>query len=283
SFAEGEIGVRSNKMAESIISAISLLLPRLRVRTKVHARYEMTDEEALPVLERLIGEHKVNLLSFMNHTPGQGQFQEISAFNSYFQAVYKKTDREIEEIIKRKFESQSDITRRMEHLIDLCKILGIPMASHDDDSEEKVNWLKCNGISISEFPVNFDAALAAGRSNLHVCLGAPNALRGYSQSNNLSARDAIASGLCDILCSDYAPMTMLQAAFSLADAKLLSLHEAVRLVTVNPAKAVGIHNETGLLEEAKAADFIIVDKQNGHAHVLKTFVAGQEVFSTCMK
>jgi alpha-D-ribose 1-methylphosphonate 5-triphosphate diphosphatase len=283
SFAEGEIGIRSNKMAEGIIREINRLSPRLRVRTKVHARYEMTDEAAVPVLEKLIDEAKVNLLSFMDHTPGQGQFREAASFQRYFQAVYQKTDQEVTGIIKRKVASQKFIEQRLNHLIELCGRNDIPMASHDDDSEEKVAWLSQKGISISEFPVNMDAALVASKKNMHVCLGAPNALRGHSQSNNLSARDAVAMGLCHVLCSDYAPMTLLHAAFKLADARLLWLHDAVRLVTVNPAKAVGIDHKMGSLREGKAADFIIVDKQNGHAQVIKTFVAGQEIFSTCSK
>jgi alpha-D-ribose 1-methylphosphonate 5-triphosphate diphosphatase len=283
SFAESEIGVRSNRMAESIIREINHLSPMLRVRTKVHARYEMTDEAAVPVLEKLIEENMINLFSFMNHTPGQGQFRDDASFHRYYRAVYQKTEGEITNIIKRKVASQKDIRQRLNYLIELCRNWNIPMASHDDDSEEKVTWLKQNGISISEFPVNMEAVLAANRNNLHVCLGAPNALRGHSQSKNLSAREAIAKSLCHVLCSDYSPMTMLHGAFKLADAHILLLHEAIRLVTINPARAVGVDHDRGSLAEGKAADFIIVDKQNSHAQVLKTFVAGQEVFSTCLK
>lgn len=283
SFAEGEIGIRSNKMAEGIIREINRLLPRLRVHTKVHARYEMTDEAAVSVLEKLIDEDKVHLLSFMDHTPGQGQFRDALTFRRYYQAVYQKTETELQWIIQRKAASQKNVEQRLNQLVGLCGHRNIPMASHDDDSEEKVNWLKQKGISISEFPVNMEAALAAGRNQLHVSLGAPNALRGYSQSKNLSAREAVALGLCQVLCSDYAPMTLLHAAFKLADDGLLGLHEAVRLVSINPAKAVGIDHYTGSLQEGKTADFSIVDKQNDHAQVLKTFVAGQEVFSTCLK
>jgi len=43
SFAEGEIGVRSNKMAAQIITDINRLAPQLKVTTKVHARFEITD------------------------------------------------------------------------------------------------------------------------------------------------------------------------------------------------------------------------------------------------
>jgi len=283
SFADGEIGIRSNRMAESIIREIRRLSPRLRVRTKAHARYELTDEEAAPVLRQLIEDDSVDLLSFMDHTPGQGQFCDAASYHRYFQAVYHKSEEEISVILERKTKAAASVASRLDDLVDDCRRKAIPMASHDDDSEEKVEWIKGRGISIAEFPVNMSAARAADDRDLHVCLGAPNALRGYSQAKNLSAREAIASGICDVLCSDYAPMTLLHAVFKLVAARLLVLPEAVRLVTLNPARAVGMDEYNGSLEEGKAADFFLVYHSNGHPHVLKTFVAGREVFSTCLK
>lgn len=283
SFAEGEIGIRSNKMAESIVRDIHLLSAMLRVRTRVHVRCELTDEAAMPVLEALIEERKVDLMSFMDHTPGQGQFRDDRSYHRYFQAVYHRTDEEISETIKRKRSARTSVGRHLDALIRRCIRLGIPMASHDDDSSDKIEGLRQKGIAISEFPVNMDAASAAARNNLYVCLGAPNALRGHSQAGNLSAREAITAGVCHVLCSDYAPMTLLHAAFKLSDLGLLPLHEAIRLITLNPARAAGIDQHRGSLEEGKAADLIIVNKQNSHAQVLKTFVAGQEVYSTCLK
>lgn len=282
-FAEGEIGIRSNKMADGIIRAIHRFSPRLRVRTKVHARYEITDDAALPAIKALLREEKVHLLSFMNHTPGQGQFRDKQAYKDYFRAVYSKSEKELAEIIARKIASQDIIDRHLDALAGLCKTQRVPMASHDDDSEHKVRRLKEKGVTIADFPVNMDAARAANAHDQHVCLGAPNVLRGYSQAGNLSARDAVASGVCDVLCSDYAPMTLLHAVFKLADEKIVSLDEAVRMVSINPARAVELDAETGSITEGKTADMIIVSKQNGLPQVLKTFVEGREVFSTCLK
>jgi alpha-D-ribose 1-methylphosphonate 5-triphosphate diphosphatase len=283
SFAEGEIGIRSNSMADSIIREINRLSSSLWVRTKVHARYEMTDEAAIPILEMLITHNMVHLLSFMNHTPGQGQFKDADAFHRYYSIVYQKTEAEIRRTIIKKVAAMESIWDRADHLISLCGKWHIPMASHDDDSEEKVRWVMQRGITISEFPVTLDAALAASRNRLHVCLGAPNALRGRSQANNLSAREALARGAGHVLCSDYAPMTLLHGVFRLFESGLMSLPDAVRLVTLNPAKAVGIDAETGSLQEGKVADLSIVNKINGLPQVLKTLVNGQEVFSTCLK
>ena len=79
-------------MATQIITEINRLAPQLKINTKVHARYEITDALAVPYLEELLRCGGIQLLSFMDHTPGQGQFKEVVSFKQYFSAVYEKTD-----------------------------------------------------------------------------------------------------------------------------------------------------------------------------------------------
>lgn len=281
SFAEGEIGVRSNEKAAEIIKEINRLKDRMNVKTMVHARFEITDEGAIPYLEALLQDGIINLLSFMDHTPGQGQFKEIASFKNYYGTVYKKSDAELTKIIDRKLSVKESVKSHIDYAVTLCKSMDVPMASHDDDSEEKIRWLKEMDINISEFPVNMDAACAAKQSHIHVCLGAPNAMRGNSQAKNLSARHAISSGYGDILCSDYSPMTILHAVFTIERLSILPLHEVVNMASINPAKAVGISDKTGSLEEGKEADLIMVDTGEEIPRIVKTFVSGREVFSAC--
>lgn len=282
SFAGGEIGIRSNKMAAEIIMETNRLNAKMGVRTKIHARFEITDDGAIPYLEGLIKDGCINLLSFMNHTPGQGQFKEVTSFKNYYGTVYKKSDAELAKIIDRKLSVKESVkSSHIDYVAALCEAMRIPMASHDDDSEEKILWLNKTGIRISEFPVNMEAAGAARNHGIYICLGAPNILRGNSQAKNLSARDAISSGYGDILCSDYSPMTILHAVFTLARLGILPLHKAVNMVSLNPARAVGISQQTGSIEEGKDADLIMVDCNDEVPKALKTIVSGREVFSAC--
>jgi alpha-D-ribose 1-methylphosphonate 5-triphosphate diphosphatase len=69
-----------------------------------------------------------------------------------------------------------------------------------------------------------EAAKTASKAGIYVCVGSPNVLRGNSQANNLSARDAITAGYAHILCSDYSPMTILHSVFNLAKHGILPLH-----------------------------------------------------------
>lgn len=278
SFAEGETGTRSNRVAYNIINEINRLKGAFSINTMAHARYEITDAGAMSYLKELLGNGRIDLLSIMDHTPGQGQFREVASYKHYFGNMYNKTETELDRIIEQKMESKGRINGNVEELVHTCRELGIPVASHDDDSPEKISWLKENGIGISEFPVNMEALKAARNAGIKVCLGAPNVLRGSSQTNNLSARDAIMGGCGDILCSDYTPMTMLHAVFMLVNLKILSLPDAVRMLSLNPASAVGTETETGSIEEGKRADVILVDTKCEVPAVVRTFVSGNEVY-----
>jgi alpha-D-ribose 1-methylphosphonate 5-triphosphate diphosphatase len=85
-------------------------------------------------------------------------------------------------------------------------------------------------------------------------MGAPNLLRGRSHSGNVSARELAEEKLVDILSSDYAPASLLLAAFKLADeVEAYSLSDAIACVTRNPAEAVGL-NDRGAIEIGRRAD-----------------------------
>jgi alpha-D-ribose 1-methylphosphonate 5-triphosphate diphosphatase len=108
-------------------------------------------------------------------------------------------------------------------------------------------------------------------------MGAPNVMLGRSHSNNLSAIEAISHGVVDILCSDYYPPAMMHAVF-----KLVGLgHDmsyAVKLVSHNPAKALGVDHFTGSLEVGKDADVLIVSEHSGQPVIEQVFVSGLQVF-----
>ncbi len=283
SFAEQEVGLRSNNMAADILRHINRFAPQLRVRTRVHARFEITDTAAVPILNQLIDDGEVHLLSFMDHTPGQGQFKTMKSFKDYYGPVYKKSDEEMEQIISRKQEAKNNgAEANIRDLHAHCVANRVATASHDDDCPEKVAWLRELGIGLSEFPVNLEAAEAAHTLGMKTLVGAPNVMRGRSQGGNLSARDAIAEGWGHILCSDYAPLALLHAVFALEECGLLSLPEAVRLASLNPAEAVGLGDETGSISVGKAADLILVAPkgENQPAQVVRTWVAGREAYST---
>jgi len=278
SFADAELGLRSTETAAEIIRTITNHTKQSQlIRNRIHLRYEIAGVRAVPAIRRLIEEDRVDLLSFMDHTPGQGQFKTVESYRNYLQKTYHLGLENIEEILSAKKLPEGLRDENLLVLSALAARRGLPLASHDDDSPEQVRRYYQLGVRICEFPVIVEAALAAGNMGMHVCVGAPNVLRGGSQSNNVRAIDVIRSGAADILCSDYYPAAILHAVFQVA-AELGDLPAAVNMATLNPARAAGLEGELGSLEAGKAADLVVVQDCGGLPAVVAVVVGGRPVY-----
>ncbi len=272
---EDELKGRDPERSKEILETLGRLKDCLLVGHSIHARCEIRN--GLASVFDALDESSVKLISIMDHFPGQGQFRKYEHFKAYYAQAYGLDDEEIEDLVKRK--SALDTRDDPAKLLDKARRKGIPIASHDDDTAEKVEAVKKVGASISEFPVTLEAACRAKELDMMVSMGAPNAIRGRSSTGNLSAIEAIEAGLVDILCSDYNPASMIYAPFIIAEKGIMNLPSAVRMVSLHPAKAIGIDKEVGSIEPGKMADLIIVEEIGGIPVVMKTIVGGNVVFS----
>jgi alpha-D-ribose 1-methylphosphonate 5-triphosphate diphosphatase len=185
---------------------------------------------------------------------------------------------EVKRIVENAVSLQEQINwSQLKRLSEIALDMGIPIASHDDDSVDKIKDAKTYGITVSEFPLNMETAQYAKESNLFVCLGAPNVVRGGSHDKNLSAREAIKAGAADILCSDYLPSSLLSAVFQIVNDGI-PLPQAVNMATLNPAKAMGTDKEQGSIEIGKAADLLLVKVIDGYPFINRTMVNGVSVY-----
>ena len=278
SFAHDELGVRNNDFAADIARAVGDWRPHGLVDNRVHCRYEITDETGAPVLKKLIEEDAMHLISMMDHTPGQGQFKDMAAYRDYLTQNYKKTADEVNVIVDRKLEAASGAFMRMEELAYAAHSAGISIASHDDDSIERVETMNKIGADISEFPITLEAAQAAKKSGMSTIFGAPNILRGKSQSGSMKAIEAIHEGVADCLCADYSPASLIVAIFKIPELSELDLPAAVRLVTSNPAKAARL-DDRGEIAVGKRADLIAIDNPAGLPQVSQVWSNGITVYS----
>lgn len=246
------------------------------IRHRFHARFEIENTEGVDDLKRYINEGKVHLISFMDHTPGQGQYRNLEIYRDTLKGYRDLSEEELDNIIETSKNKEKITMEIMQEIAGLAKEKGISIASHDDDSVEKLDFVKSYGTAISEFPIDLDIAKNARSKGLFTLAGAPNILLGGSHSGNLSAAEAIKNDAVDVLCSDYYPAAMLHAVFTLHERYGLDLCEMFKLVTINAAKAVKMDNILGSIKENKKADIIIIEKVEGDFPVItSTFVDGQ--------
>lgn len=249
------------------------------IKHRFHARYEIDNIEIYDYLKELMERGFVQELSFMDHTPGQGQYRNIEQYAETFRAWRNlEDDREFEKFLEESRKKPLATREQLIKLAELAKKLQIPLASHDDDTEGKVLLNKEDfGIKISEFPITMEVAKKAKECGMMVVVGAPNILLNGSHAGNLSAEEAVREGCADILCSDYYPAALLHAIFLLEERGACTLPEAVRMVNLNPAKALGIDKEYGEIAPGKRADLIIVQKENKLPVLTKCFIDGNVV------
>ena len=274
SFADAELGVRNPAMAADVVHAIRAAQPRALVDNRAHCRYEVTDSSAVAVLGELMQQGAVHLLSFMDHTPGQGHFKSVTAYRQFLCDNYATPVAEVDTLIERKREAGAGADARIRELVAVARDCDVALASHDDDHRERVAAMSALGVTISEFPMNLETAVAARDAGMVTVFGAPNALRNRSQSGSMKALEAVAADVADCLCADYAPATLLGAVFSVHLEHGLTLPAATALATLHPARAAGLRDR-GAIAPGQRADLIAVDTDQPHPSVEHLWRSGR--------
>jgi alpha-D-ribose 1-methylphosphonate 5-triphosphate diphosphatase len=216
------------------------------------------------------------LVSFEDHTPGQGQYADAEYYRRWLEGTQGISADEAQQRMDALIaERDTRIGHREVALARLAEHAGNGRArllAHDPVDAEEIAAAFDHGVAVAEFPTTVDAARAAREYGLNIVAGAPNVLRGGSHSGNVSAAELIAVGLVDGLSSDYLPSTPLAAAVLLAERGLASLPAAARLVTAGPAAVAGL-TDRGELAPGKRADLIAVTVERGWPTVRMTMTA----------
>lgn len=246
----------------------------------LHLRCEVSHQQTLENFNALCEDFNPQLVSLMDHSPGQRQFADIAKYRQYYQGKYSLSDQEMEAFITRQCEASrlySDESRKK--ICDYCTQHNIPLASHDDATQEHVLESLRYNMSIAEFPTTQIAATIAHQRGMKVLMGAPNVVRGGSHSGNIAAHQLATENVLDILSSDYYPHSLLDAAFLIAKRadNSYDLAKAMRLVTSNPAQAVGL-DDRGSIEAGKIADIVISHEDDDHINIEHVYKQGKRVF-----
>ena len=266
------------KMIDAIVNSQNAGLNRAEHR--LHLRCELPHETTLPLFEKLMDTSVLSLVSLMDHSPGQRQFATPQKYREYYQGKYHMNDEQMDDFQ----EEQIALSRRWaqpnrEAIAAHCRERHISLASHDDATAAHVEESLALGSVIAEFPTTEEAARASHNSRLQVLMGAPNIVRGGSHSGNVAAHHLASLGLLDILSSDYYPASLLDAVFRIAndESNAFSLPQAVKLVTRNPANALGL-KDRGEIAEGKRADLVLARAHGDHFFVQNVWRQGTQVF-----
>ncbi len=244
----------------------------LRADHHIHVRCELPAPNTIDLFAPFIENHRVSLISLMDHTPGQRQWENLEHAWVYYSGKKGWS----EDKFKRQVAHAAELQQRYAqphraYFVDHCRTRGIALASHDDTTVAHVEQAHGDGASVSEFPTTLTAARAARERGMRTVMGGPNVVRGGSHSGNVAAAELASHGLLDILSSDYVPGSLLSAALRLVDEGLMTWPQAVATVSSNPARAVGM-NDRGALSPGLRADLVqvrLVDVPGGRQAVVR--------------
>jgi alpha-D-ribose 1-methylphosphonate 5-triphosphate diphosphatase len=275
-----EPGLRGADGARAFLRALEVEKDRLVCDTRVHLRFETYNLKAVDEVVDWIETGGIALLGFNDHTECFWNELAIPRYATVLEARTGLTNAEYRALLEGVRSCADMVPSVIDRLSTKARERGIPMASHDDETPQMRRSYHSLGCTLCEFPVTFDTVLTARELEDLVILGAPNALRGKSQSSRrVSARDAIENNVCNVLTSDYYYPALLQSAFALARDGILSFPAAWSLVSANPARAVGL-TDRGCVAPGKRADLIMVDDSIlTRPRVCNVFAAGRLVLS----
>ena len=251
----------------------------MRVEHLLHLRCELSAPDILEIFHQYADDPLLRLVSVMDHTPGQRQWRDLKSYRRYSERNVRYSDAEFEAMIaQRKADQQAYAIPHREVIVQASRARQLPLASHDDTLLSDVVMAVEEGVAISEFPTTVAAAQAAREAGMAIIMGGPNMVKGGSHSGNVSAAALAQLDLLDIFSSDYVPSSLLLATFMLSGLEGWTLPKAVRTVTRNPARAIGM-SDRGEVAAGQRADILRVRMNRvGMPHVMETSLAGKRAY-----
>jgi alpha-D-ribose 1-methylphosphonate 5-triphosphate diphosphatase len=235
----------------------------LRADHFIHVRCELPAPNARELFEPFMTEPRLRLISLMDHTPGQRQWSDIQHARTYYTGKKGWSDSKFEEEVRIAPQRQAQhAAPNRAWFAAFAREQGVALATHDDTTLDHVDEAWALGAGMSEFPTTLQAARHAKHKGLATVAGAPNVVRGGSHSGNVSAIELAREGVLDALSSDYVPGSLLLAAWLLERDAGFTLSEAMALVSLNPARACGLHDR-GAIAAGLRADLVRVKDLDG--------------------
>jgi alpha-D-ribose 1-methylphosphonate 5-triphosphate diphosphatase len=254
-----EGGFRSGAATEALLAALTAARPALLPDIRVQIRLETHVIDEHPAVLRAVEAHGVDYVVFNNHLPEAVELAEgrPDRFASWA-AQTRRTAEEMLAIVHAAQAQEPEVPAALGALAARFAKAGVRMGSHDDATAEARAFFRSLGADIAEFPTTALAARAARAAGEPVLMGAPNVVRGGSQTGNIAAADLIAEGLVDALMSDYYYPALPQSAWALVEAGLADLPAAWAMISEAPARIMGL-TDRGRIAPGLRADLAVID------------------------
>jgi alpha-D-ribose 1-methylphosphonate 5-triphosphate diphosphatase len=274
-----EPGLRSRDSARELIDFILGVGKQiLNCNHRIHIRHEEANTAGHQELCDWLTSDRVHILSVNDHLPPPGNEKRLSRYLNSVRQRSSMSVLEIEALLNQVAERRHEGYAQIAELVDLAHSKSIPLASHDDDTPEKVALSQQRRVAIAEFPADITLAAQSREYGAAVLMGAPNLVRGGSHLGLMSVAEAIKHKVLDCLCSDYHYPSLFYAPFKLQELGLMSFEQAWSLVSQRPAEAVGISDRKGKIAPGLDADFLLICSAHPlPSSIASVYIAGQEV------
>ncbi|WP_019953946.1 alpha-D-ribose 1-methylphosphonate 5-triphosphate diphosphatase [Yoonia vestfoldensis] len=256
-----EGGARGPDFAVQFMRDLAAYRPRALTDLRIQLRCETYTVDTADQLIAAVREHGIDYVIFNDHL---GEALDMIKTDPENLSVWgKRGGRDLAGFIRLLQETKALSARVPRYLCTLAAAfdeLGVTYGSHDDHDAATRDYYGMIGAKVCEFPTRHAPASVAKANGDPVLMGAPNVVRGGSQSGNIAATDLIRAGLCDALVSDYHYPSLANAAFALADKGILPLGRAWEMISTNAARIMGL-NDRGVIAPGKRADLVICNSQ----------------------
>ena len=260
-FISWEGGLRGEEFAAKVFNSIRRTAPSLVTDLKAQLRFETHLLDEYETLPARLEDWGISYVVFNDHLPHDRLDAGRPPRRLTGQALKAGRNPQAHLALMNDLHNRNeDVPAALDAL---CKRLieqGLQMGSHDDQTASQRELWRSRGVHVAEFPETLQAAEAAREGGDTIVLGAPNVVRGGSHNGNASALDLISMGLCDALASDYHYPSSRRAAFSLAASGVLSFEEAWNLVSLGPAKVLGLRDR-GEIKPGQRADLVVIEEK----------------------
>lgn len=269
-----EPGARGLDAARRFMTDLASARPRLMADHRVQLRWETFAHEAIDDIAVWLGETPTPAIAFNDHTTATLKAIETGQTAKLDQWA-RRAGVTLDEYLTRVSTVAAcapAVPAKVAEVARLARLQGAVMLSHDERTVSERTEHRALGMAVCEFPMAHEVAAEAIAHGEPVVMGGPNAIRGASHKGLMAAESAIRDGVCTVLASDYYYPSLFHAAEHLVSRGIKPLAEAWRLISQNPANAMGL-SDRGSIAPGHRADAVVIDC-TGPWRLVHTIAAG---------